>query len=47
MRRSVYSTLAGRKQGKRKSMNDVASSIQRLFRCFPYDVIDNFRSYFS
>ena len=30
MKRSVFSTLAGRNQGKRESMNDFASSIQRL-----------------
>ena len=36
MRRSAYSNLAGRKQGKMESVNEFASAIQRLvFRSFP------------
>ncbi len=39
IRRSTYSNLAGRKQGKLESVNDFASAIQRLvFRSFPSDV---------
>ena len=39
MRRSVYSNLAGRKQGKIESVNEFASAIQRLvFRSFPSGV---------
>ena len=39
MRRSAYSNLAGRKQGKRESVNEFASAIQRLvFRSFPSGV---------
>ena len=39
MRRSAYSTLAGRKQGKHESVNEFASVIQRLvFRSFASDV---------
>ncbi len=39
MRRSAYSNLAGRKQGKLESVNEFASAIQRLvFRSFPSDV---------
>eukprot|EP00794_Sanderia_malayensis_P007624 gene7624-8464_t len=38
MRRSAYSTLAGRKQGRRETVNEFASVIQRLvFRSFPSD----------
>ena len=39
MRRSAYSTLAGRKQGKHELVNEFASVIQRLvFRSFASDV---------
>ena len=39
MRRSAYSTLAGRKQGKHESVNEFASVIQRVvFRSFASDV---------
>ena len=39
MRRSAYSNLAGRKQGKLESVNEFASAIQRLvFRSFPSTV---------
>ncbi len=39
MRRSAYSNLAGRKQGKVESVNVFASAIQRfVFTSFPSDV---------
>ena len=39
MRRSAYSNLAGRKQGKMESVNEFVSAIQRLvFRSFPSGV---------
>ena len=38
IRRSVYSTLTARKQGKQESVNEFASVVQRLvFRSFPCD----------
>ncbi len=39
MRRSAYSNLAGKKQGKTESVNEFASNIQRLvYRSFPSSV---------